>query len=63
MAKVIDITEKLSLEKPQIKIGDEILTVMSHHSLMIVYKINNHRSSLNQFSGDDSGNIHHALRI
>lgn len=27
MAKIVDITEKLSLEKPQIKIGKEMLTV------------------------------------
>lgn len=27
MGKIVDITEKLSFEKPQIKIGDELLTV------------------------------------
>lgn len=35
MAKIIDITEKLSLEKPQIKIGNEILTVNDEAMAML----------------------------
>lgn len=35
MAKIIDITEKLSLEKPQIKIGDVILTVNDEAMAML----------------------------
>lgn len=35
MAKIIDITEKLSLEKPQIKIGDVILTVNDEAMTML----------------------------
>lgn len=35
MAKIIDITEKLSLEKPQIKIGSEILTVNDEAMTML----------------------------
>ena len=35
MAKIIDITEKLSLEKPQIKIGSEILTVNDEAMAML----------------------------
>lgn len=35
MAKIIDITEKLSLEKPQIKIRDVILTVNDEAMTML----------------------------
>lgn len=35
MAKIIDITEKLSLEKPQIKIGNDIMTVNDEAMTML----------------------------